>query len=748
MRRLIAIAVLLGMSTTLAAQQPAAPPARPAQGVPGGGPENGMNQRPPNGEGQKPAFPGQTRAPEQKLNVAFTVVTVAEGLQNPWSLAFLPSGKMLVTERPGRLRVVSADGTLSEPVAGLPPVDARGQGGLLDVALDPAFAKNNLIYWSFAEPKDGKANNTAVARGKFVDDATAPRVEDVQVIYHQTPSLVSPLHFGGRLIFGRDGTLFITQGDRSITEGRMQAQKMDSGLGKIVRINTDGSIPKDNPFVGKEGVRPEIWSFGHRNVQSAAIHPTTGELWEVEHGTRGGDEINIARKGKDYGWPTIAYGIEYQGGPITGGIQQQAGMEQPLYYWDPVIAPSGMMFYTGNLFPEWRNSLFVGGLGSLNLVRLTIKDERVVGEERLLQDLQPSRARIRDVRQGPDGAVYVLTDSPKGRLLKLIPGSAPAQQPATTQPAASAAPQPYFVGNRLGLPINPAPDGKFDAISSNVKVYGAIYSAESCSYDPVRGVIVVPNRGVGQNVQANNAWISFLNHDGSVHTARWVGIQNPGTQRTNSNPPLVLNEPFGSDIVNGTLYLADRDGGTGPGDPAINVIRRFNMQTGAPAGETRIEKSTGFNDIAVTANGTIYGTVTGSGDGAQLWKVMPDGTASILVQGVPLVQPNGVALDPQGNIVVVNIGNPDVITFSADGKVVRTEKAAQSGNDGLVIMPDGTKYVSSVILGGVSRIRPGQAPELIAQNIPSAASMCYDAGANQLVIPMNANNALAFIPLR
>ena len=231
-------------------------------------------------------------------------------------------------------------------------------------------------------------------------------------------------------------------------------------------------------------MRLETWSFGHRNVQSATIHPTTGELWEVEHGTRGGDEINIARKGKDYGWPTIAYGIEYQAGPIPGGIQQQAGMEQPLYYWDPVIAPSGMMFYTGNLFPEWRNSLFVGGLGSLNLIRLTIKDERVVGEERLLQDLQPSRARIRDVRQGPDGAVYVLTDSAKGRLLKLIPGSAPAQQPATTQPAPSAAPQPHFVGNRLGLPINPAPDGKFDVISSNVNVYGAIYSAESCSYDP------------------------------------------------------------------------------------------------------------------------------------------------------------------------------------------------------------------------------------------------------------------------
>ena len=278
---------------------------------------------------------------------------------------------------------------------------ARGQGGLLDVALDPAFAKNNLIYWSYSEPRENNENNTAVARGKFVDDAAAPRVDDVQVIYHQTPSLNSPLHFGSRLVFGRDGTLFVTQGDRSITEGRMQAQKMDSGLGKIVRINTDGSIPKDNPFVGKEGVLPEIWSFGHRNIQSAALHPTTGELWEVEHGTRGGDEINIARKGKDYGWPTIAYGIEYRGGPITGGIQQQAGMEQPLYYWDPIIGPSGMAFYTGSLFPAWKGNLFVGGHGTRDLVRLTLDGEKVVGEERLLKDLQPKPEAIRDVRTGP-----------------------------------------------------------------------------------------------------------------------------------------------------------------------------------------------------------------------------------------------------------------------------------------------------------------------------------------------------------
>jgi len=328
---------------------------------------------------------------------------------------------MLVTERPGRLRVFGTDGKLSAPVTGLPLVDARNQGGLLDVALDPAFAKNNLIYWSYSEPREAGANNTAVARGTFVDDAAAPRVDNVQVIYHQSPSLVSTLHFGSRLVFGRDGTLFITQGERSITEGRMQAQKMDSGLGKIMRINPDGSIPKDNPFVGKEGVQPSIWSFGHRNVQAAALNPATGELWEVEHGTRGGDEINVARKGKDYGWPTIAYGIEYRGGPITGNITQQAGMEQPLYYWDPVIAPSGMTFYTGSLFPAWQGNLFIGGHGTRDLVRVVLDGEKVVGEERLLKDIQPKPEPIRDVRTGPDGALYVMTDSPTARILKLVP---------------------------------------------------------------------------------------------------------------------------------------------------------------------------------------------------------------------------------------------------------------------------------------------------------------------------------------
>jgi sugar lactone lactonase YvrE len=291
-------------------------------------------------------------------------------------------------------------------------------------------------------------------------------------------------------------------------------------------------------------------------------------------------------------------------------------------------------------------------------------------------------------------------------------------------------------------------------MSTNVKVFGAIYAAESCSYDPVRNLIVVPNRGVGPNLQNNNGWISLLNHDGSVHTARWIGVQNPGDQRNNSTPPLVLNEPFGSDLVNGVLYVADRDGGASPGDPTISVIRRFNMKDGTPAGEIKVGKSSGFNDIAVAGDGTIYATQTGEfgqnpdPDSWQVWKITSAGAASIVIQGKPLWQPNGIALDLHGNLVVVNIGDSAVLTFSPEGKLLLTEAAAQGGNDGLVIMKDGTKYVSSVVNGGVSRIRPKQNAELIARNIPNPASMCYDSEANQLVIPMNANNALAFVPLK
>ena len=319
-----------------------------------------------------------------------------------------------------------------------------------------------------------------------------------------------------------------------------------------------------------------------------------------------------------------------------------------------------------------------------------------------------------------------------------------AQQPQSSPP--------FTVGNPLGLPVTPSANGTFEPMSPNVKVYGAIYSAESCSYDAGRGVIVVPNRGVTQNVQTNDAFVSFINHDGSVHTARWIGVQG-SADRGKLTPALVLNEPYGSDIARGMLYVADRDGGTSPSDPSVAVIRRFDLKTGAPAGEARVPGVDWINDIEVADDGTVYATRTGAfGDRPdpttwQVWKIAPDGTASVFLQGAPLFQPNGIAFDSQGNVVVVNIGDDAVLTFSPAGRLLKTEHAAQAGSDGLVVMPDGTKYVSSVRYGGVSRIRPGKPAELIARNVPSAASMCYDAGANQLVIPMNPNNGLAFIKL-
>jgi hypothetical protein len=331
----------------------------------------------------------------------------------------------------------------------------------------------------------------------------------------------------------------------------------------------------------------------------------------------------------------------------------------------------------------------------------------------------------------------------------VVPALATAQQ-AAPQPA----PQPYAVGGPLGVTPSGAanPSGRFEPMSANVAVFGAIHNAESCSYDAERGVIVVPNRGVSQRVLANDAFVSFIKHDGSVHTARWIGVQPPAARRA-LTPPLTLNDPFGSEIAAGVLYIADSDGNTGPNDPRVAVIRKFDLGTGAPAGEVRIERSAWLNDLAVARDGTIYATQTGGfgpdADPAtwQVLKVAPGGAVSVFAQGAPLRVPNGIALDPQGNVVVVNSGDSAVLTFSPAGRLLRTEAAAQEGSDGIVIMPDGTKYVSSVFQGGVSRIRPGRTAELIARNIPSAASMCYDAGANQLVIPMNEQNGLAFVKL-
>lgn len=323
-----------------------------------------------------------------------------------------------------------------------------------------------------------------------------------------------------------------------------------------------------------------------------------------------------------------------------------------------------------------------------------------------------------------------------------------------TQPEPTQVEEPvdYFVGNPVGLPTSPSGDAEFNGVSSNVKVYGSIYSVESCSYDTERGLIIVPNRGVPQNVRSNDGWISFINHDGSVHTPRWVGIQSPN-MRENLSPKLILNEPYGSQIKNGLLYLADRDGDTGPNVPGVGVIRMFDIKTGVPAGEVVVEGSNWLNDLAVAEDGTIYATQSGDfgsepdQNSWKVWKVSPDGVVSVFLQNSPLQVPNGIDIDLDGKIVVVNFGNNEVLTFSPDAQLLNTEYALQSGGDGIVIMSDGTKYVSSVTQGGISRIRTGEPTVLVAENIPNAASMCYDSGANQLVVPMNPNNGLAFIPL-
>ncbi|HEY0590945.1 MAG TPA: PQQ-dependent sugar dehydrogenase [Thermoanaerobaculia bacterium] len=373
-----------------------------------------LETRDPNAWGQRPTFAGQTRACGVTSNVAFAVTVLARGLDHPWAVEPLSDGAFLVTERSGAMRVVGRDGAVGEPIAGVPKVDAIGQGGLLDVALSPSFATDNTVYWSYSERRDG-GNATSVARGVLSPDRR--RLSDVRVIFRAMPAYDGAAHFGSRVVFGRDGMLYVTLGERSDREMRPQAQQLGSHMGKVVRIRPEGGAPSDNPFVGRQGALPEIWSLGHRNIQSAAFDPD-GRLWIVEHGTRGGDELNLIQKGKNYGWPVVAFGEEYSGTRIGNSVTTREGFEDPVYYWDPVIAPSGMEFYTGSAFPAWKGSAFIGGLASTRLVRLVIENGRVAGEEHLLADRDQ---RIRDVRQGPDGALYVVTDESDGELWRIAP---------------------------------------------------------------------------------------------------------------------------------------------------------------------------------------------------------------------------------------------------------------------------------------------------------------------------------------
>lgn len=361
-----------------------------------------------------PALAASQEVETEKVKIS--VETVASGLEHPWALAFLPDGNFLVTERPGRLRIVTSKGEVKKPIAGVPEVDARNQGGLLDVALDPDFEENRLVYLTYAEKGEGGTNGTAVARGHLTE-SMSPQLRNVEVIFRQTPKKDSTLHFGSRLVFDNEGHLFVALGERSRVGMREESQKLDSHLGKVVRIWPDGTVPEDNPFVGAEDALPEIWSYGHRNQQGAALHPETGKLWTNEHGPRGGDEINIPEAGKNYGWPIVSYGTEYSGAPIGEGKSTAPGMEEPIHHWTPSIGVSGMAFYTSDAIPEWQDSLFVGGLARPSLRRLTLDGQKVTAEETLLEDLG---ARIRDVRQGPDGALYLLTDDENGKLLRIV----------------------------------------------------------------------------------------------------------------------------------------------------------------------------------------------------------------------------------------------------------------------------------------------------------------------------------------
>jgi glucose/arabinose dehydrogenase len=359
----------------------------------------------------KPAFEGQTRISGVQTNTPYEGVAIATTLSSPWGIKPLPDGRLLVTEKAGTMRIVTTAGVVSTPITGIPAVNSAGQGGLLGLAIDPDFATNRMIYWVFAEATTG-GNNTAVAKGKLSTDEKT--IEGATVIYRAKPANASTLHYGGRILFDKTGSLVISTGERSVLETRPLAQSVTGGLGKVIRITKEGQPASGNPTFTQTGALPELYSIGHRNPQGLALNPVTNEIWLSEHGPRGGDEINRIKPGANYGWPTITYGIEYSGEKIGAGIQQQDGLEQPVYYWDPVVSPSGMTFYTGNRVPEWQNNLFIGALSGMHIVRLAIKDNKVIGEERLLAS---EGQRFRDITQGNDGALYAVTDN--GRLYKI-----------------------------------------------------------------------------------------------------------------------------------------------------------------------------------------------------------------------------------------------------------------------------------------------------------------------------------------
>jgi aldose sugar dehydrogenase len=380
-----------------------------AGNTPSNGSSSAVETKPPNST-YKPAFPGQTRVAGVKTNTAFEGKVLSSDLKSPWGITVLPDGRLLLTQKGGTMRIATTDGKLSDEITGLPTVNSQGQGGLLGLALDPDFQTNRMVYWCFSEPQP--ENHTAVAKGKL--SADEKRIENATVIYRALPAHNSVLHYGGRILFDKTGNIIFSTGERSDLETRPLAQDLKTALGKIIRITKDGQPAPGNPFAGRNDALPEIYSYGHRNVQGLAFNPQTGDLWECEFGPLGGDELNRIQPGHNYGWPTITYGLEYSGKKVGEGITQKEGLEQPVYYWDPVLSPSDLTFYTGDNMPEWKNNVFICGLSSQHIARLVIKDNKVTGEEMLLQD---EGQRFRDITQGKDGYLYAVTD--QGRLYRL-----------------------------------------------------------------------------------------------------------------------------------------------------------------------------------------------------------------------------------------------------------------------------------------------------------------------------------------
>lgn len=390
------------------ASSPGSSNTTPASDTPGNG--SSVETRKAN-TNYKPAFSGQTRIAAVKTTAAYEGLAISSDLKRPWGIATLPDGRFLITEKGGTMRIATTTGQLSAPITGLPPVDDKGQGGLLGLTIDPQFETNRTVYWVFSH-RTGDGNLTAVAKGKL--SADEKRMENTAIIYQATPAYNGDKHYGGRILVDKGGNLVVSTGERSDKETRPQSQDLTSGLGKILRITKDGKPAEGNPFINRDGARPEVWSYGHRNVQGLAWHPETGDLWENEFGPLGGDELNRVEAGKNYGWPTVTYGLEYSGDKVGTGITQQAGLEQPVYYWDPVLSPSGMTFYTGDAMAEWKNNLFICGLNSTHIARLVIRNNKVTGEERILPN---ESQRFRDIAQGKDGALYAVTDG--GKLYKI-----------------------------------------------------------------------------------------------------------------------------------------------------------------------------------------------------------------------------------------------------------------------------------------------------------------------------------------